>query len=56
VIGSLSSTVVFFSLNAKTNNSSCSGVNPDEAVFTSKPSSLARKTISADATSNSLAI
>ena len=44
------------SLIAKTNNSSSSGVRPEEAVLTSKPSSLALCKTSADAISSSLAI
>ena len=44
------------SLIAKTNNSSSSGVSPEEAVLTSKPNSLALCKTSADAISSSLAI
>jgi len=46
----------FFSLKAKTTSSSSSGVKPEDAVFTSIPSSFERNSISAEATSNSFAI
>jgi hypothetical protein len=50
------SSLFLVSLKESTTNSSSSGVNPDEAVFTSKPNSLARNNMSAEATSSSLAI